>query len=72
MSMRAVFSVVSLLVVLAVAWVFAGRMLTSAVVAPPGAASAPGMPVQQQAAQIQEQLKQDLARAAEENARRDK
>ncbi len=68
--MKAVFGVVSLLVVLAVVSVLASRAMKSPVVSAPLAASAPETPARQQAAQIQEQVRQDVNKALEDAARR--
>lgn len=68
--MKAVLGVVSLLLVLAVVAVVASRSVKTATVVSPLAASAPGASTQQQAAQIQEQVRQDVNKALEDAARR--
>ncbi|HEY0818783.1 MAG TPA: hypothetical protein VGD46_08405 [Rhizobacter sp.] len=67
--MKAVFGVVSLLVVLAVVALMASRAAKSPVPAP-GAASAPEATARQQAVQIHEQVRQDMNKALEESTRR--
>ena len=77
--MRAVFGVVSLLVVLAVVGVVVtkqlkatGRAVSSAVQAAPGAASvAPAGTVREQSQQLQQQVTSDVAKALEQGARKD-
>jgi hypothetical protein len=68
--MRALFGVVSLLVVLAVVAVLASRAMKATAVTTPVAASAPETSARQQAVQIQEQVRQDANKALEDAARR--
>lgn len=68
--MKALFGVVSLLVVLAVVALLASRTMKAPALAVPGAASAPEATVRQQAVQVQEQVRQDLNKALEDAARR--
>jgi hypothetical protein len=68
--MKAVFGVVSLLVVLAVVALLASRSLKTTVAVPSGTASAPEATVRQQAVQIPEQVRQDVNKALEESTRR--
>jgi hypothetical protein len=68
--MKAVFGVVSLLVVLAVVAVVASRAMKAPGLATPVAASAPEATVRQQAAQVQDQVRQDVNKALEDAARR--
>ncbi|MBX3623852.1 MAG: hypothetical protein KF892_02480 [Rhizobacter sp.] len=68
--MKAVLGVVSLLLVLAIVAVVASRSVKTATVVSPITASAPGTSTQQQAAQIQEQVRQDVNKALEDAARR--
>ena len=78
--MRAVFGVVSLLVVLAVVGLLASRQLksvsggvaTALVPALPGAASVPpGATVREQSQQLQKQVADDIAKAMAQGARKD-
>ena len=78
--MRAVFGVVSLLVVLAVVGVLVTKQLkatsravsSAAVQAAPGAASvAPAGTVREQSQQLQQQVTSDVAKALEQGARKD-
>lgn len=71
--MRAVFGIVSLLLVLTVVGVAASRQFSARtpVVAVPGAASAaPAGSVQRQARQVQEQVREDVQKALEQATRR--
>lgn len=68
--MKALFGVVSLLVVLAVVALLASRTMKAPMLAVPVAASAPEATVRQQAVQVQEQVRQDLNQALEDAARR--
>ncbi len=78
--MRAVFGVVSLLVVLAVVGLLASRQLKSVsggvasalVPALPGSASTPpGATVREQSQQLQKQVADDIAKAMAQGARKD-
>ena len=76
--MRAIFGVASLLVVVALVAVLAGRQLKATRVAAPapdaaaGAASETRAPtVREQSVQIQDQVRGDVARALEQGARKE-
>ena len=77
--MRAVFGVVSLLVVLAVVGVLMTKQLkatsrtlsSAAVQVAPGTASAVASTVREQSQQLQQQVANDVAKAIEQGARKD-
>jgi len=66
--MRAVFGIVSLLVVLAVVGLLARKQMKAVDSAVPPAASAPAGSVRDNAARVQEQVASDVAKAVEKAA----